>query len=75
MVIGASFYNPHAYWKIEKLDYICGIFSLLALLLWVITNEPLVAIIFAIISDILASIPTIIKAWKFPKSETTITYA
>ena len=65
-----SFVNRNSYWKLEKFDYICGTFSLLALILWGITKEPAIAIIFAILSDGFACVPTIAKAWKFPETET-----
>ncbi len=69
-----SFVNPKAYWKLEKTDYICGGFSVLALILWQITGEPRIAIVFAIISDFFASIPTILKSWKYPETETNLAY-
>ena len=74
-VFFASFYNPRAYWKLESFDYICGICSFLALILWAITKAPLVAIIFSIASYAFAAVPTIIKSWKYPKSESIGTYA
>ncbi len=69
LVFIASFINPNAYWKLERFDYICGIFSVLALVLWAITNEPMVAIAFAIASDGFAAVPTLIKGWKYPETE------
>ena len=75
LVLIASFINKNSYWKLEKYDYLCGGFSILALILWGITKEPTVAIIFALISDGFASIPTIIKSWKAPETETYTTYA
>lgn len=69
------FLNKNAYWKLELFDYVCGIFSLLALVLWWATNEPLIAIVFAIISDGFASLPTLIKSWKYPETETGTAYA
>jgi hypothetical protein len=74
LVLIASFFNKKSYWKLEKLDYLCGISSALALVLWAITKEPIVAIVFAIISDALACIPTIIKSWKYPETETVAAY-
>ena len=74
LVLLSSFVNPNAYWKLEKFDYLCGIFSLLALILWQLTDEPAVAIFLAIVSDIFASIPTIVKSWRFPKTETPLAY-
>jgi hypothetical protein len=37
--------------------------------LWWLTKEPMIAIIFAIISDIFAAIPTLIKWRKYPQTE------
>ena len=74
LVLIASFVNPNAYWKLEKFDYLCGFFSILALVLWGITKEPLVAIIFAMIGDGFAAMPTLIKSWKHPETETGLVY-
>ena len=74
LVFIASFLNKNSYWKLEIFDYLCGLFSFLALILWAITREPIVAIIFAIASDGFASIPTLIKSWKHPETETVAPY-
>jgi hypothetical protein len=39
------------------------------ILLWQITNDPVLAIVFSIAADILASLPTIRKAYYDPDSE------
>lgn len=70
LIFVASFFNKKSYWKLEKIDYICWISSVLALVLWRLTKEPAIAIIFAIISDIFAAIPTLIKWRKYPETET-----
>ncbi len=69
-----SLFNKKAYWKIEKFDYICGLFSILALIFWGVTKEPLVAIVFAILSDFFAGIITVKKAWLYPETEIYIPY-
>lgn len=74
LVFIASFVNPKAYWKLTSFDYLCGVCSILALILWAITREPLIAIIFAIASDGFAAIPTIIKSWKYPETESVAAY-
>jgi hypothetical protein len=74
MVFLSSFANRDAYWKLGVLDYLCGAFSALALILWAITKEPTIAIVLAIASDGLAAIPTLLKAWSFPETETGISY-
>ena len=70
LVFIVSFFNKNSYWKLERFDYLCGFFSLLALILWVVTKEPNIAIIFAILSDGSAAAPTLFKAWKYPETET-----
>ncbi len=74
LVFISSFLNKNAYWKLTATDYICGAMSVIALILWGITKEANLAIIFAILSDGLAAIPTIIKARKDPFSETITPY-
>lgn len=74
LIFLASFYNPKAYWKLGTFDYLCGLSSALALLLWYFTKEPIVAIIFAMASDFFAGFPTVIKSWRFPYTETGLAY-
>ena len=69
LVFAASFLSKKAYWKLSTFDYICGILSALALVFWYLTSNPNVAIIFAIVSDALAGVPTIIKALRNPETE------
>ncbi len=75
LVLTVSFRNPKAYWKLGKLDYACGAASVLALVLWAVTKEPLVALAFAIVSDGLAGVPTVVKSWRHPETETVHPYA
>ena len=70
----SSFVNPNAYWKLGALDYTCGALAVLALVLWAVTNDPVVAVVLSIAADALASFPTIVKSWKFPETETGFTY-
>lgn len=74
LVFLSSFINKKSFWKLEKFDYLCGFFSILALILWYLTNEPNIAILFAIISDGFAAIPSLIKSWKHPETETVSPY-
>jgi hypothetical protein len=69
LIFTASFLTKKAYWKLSKFDYVCGALSALALLLWYVTNDPSVAIVFAISSDGIATVPTLAKAWRHPETE------
>lgn len=69
MILIASFFAKKAYWKLSAFDYFCGVLSGLALFMWWLTKDPSVAIVFAIASDGLASVPTIRKSWSNPETE------
>ena len=56
------------------MDIICGILSALGIVLWLTTRIGNVAILFAILADGLAAIPTIIKSYKFPETESYLVY-
>jgi hypothetical protein len=69
LILLASSLNKRAYWKLSAFDYACGALSALALVLWYVTENPNVAIVFAIFSDALAATPTLRKAWRKPQTE------
>lgn len=66
----ASFINRNSYWQLGAFDYSCGALSVLALVLWYLTKDPTIAIVFAIASDFVAGVPTLMKCWKQPLTET-----
>ncbi len=70
----ASFINKKSYWKIKKLDLVCGGLSIIGLIGWQITKADNIAIIFSIIADLLASWPTIIKSYEHPETENYLIY-
>lgn len=74
LVFLASFVNRRSYWKLTTFDAVCGFFSLLALAAWGIVGIPRLAILLAATGDGFAALPTIRKAWKYPETETGITY-
>lgn len=73
-ILIASFFSRKAYWKLTSFDYFCGFFSALALVLWLITKEANIAIIFAIAGDGFASVPTLKKAWTNPETESVMPF-
>lgn len=75
LVFFSSFVDKNAYWQLKNYDYLCGIFSALAIIFWVVTKDPLTAIILAIASDLIAAIPTFAKCWVSPETESGIAYA
>ena len=69
-----AFIVPQSYWKLSKFDFACGGLSLIALFAWLGANSPVLAILLAATADLLATLPTIIKAWKYSETETVYTY-
>lgn len=64
----------YGYKKYGKLDFICLALALGAIVLWQVTSVPLVAMWMAVAADFIAAIPTLVKAYKDPKSETPLAY-
>lgn len=69
LIFIASFVNKKTYWKITKPDIICGALAIVGLMLWQVTNIGNLAILFSILADGIAGIPTIIKSYKEPETE------
>ena len=74
MVFIVSILKRNGYWKLNTFDITCGIISLSSLVIYVMTRNLEISILFAIISDSLAYIPTIKKTWRFPETETGLMY-
>lgn len=75
MIFLASYVNKDSYWKLGRFDWACGASALLALVLWYVTKDPLVAVVFAVIADLLAALPTVVKTWSHPETESPGVYA
>ena len=69
LILIASFVNPASAWRLTRFDACCGCLSLAGLGLWYLTRAGDVAIVFAILADGLAAVPTLIKAAVAPESE------
>lgn len=74
LVLIASFFNRKSYWKLGTLDWICGALALLGCFLWQVTEEPNLALAFAIAADLLAGVPTFVKAYQAPETESPWTF-
>ena len=69
LVFVGSFFNKQSQWKITKFDIICGTLSVTGILFWYLTQVGNIAIICSILADWLASVPTLVKAYKRPETE------
>jgi hypothetical protein len=74
LVFIASFHNRRAVWKIGRLDYACGLLSAAGTAGWLVTRSGVVAIVAAIVADGLAGLPTVVKSWTTPQSESASSY-
>ena len=70
----ASFVNKKAEWKLTGFDLMCGALSIIGLVLWFITKSGNIAIIFSILADGLAAMPTIVKSFNYPETESAWPY-
>ncbi len=75
LIVAASFLNRKAYWKSEPRDYYLMAAAIVGIVLWAITNNPNLALLFSLLADILAGLPTLIKAYRHPESESGVAYA
>jgi len=75
LIVLASFLNKKAYWKTQKSDYILMAAAFAGILAWFITDEPNLAILLVLVADLCAGIPTVIKSFKYPETESWIAYA
>ncbi len=74
LIFLASFVNKKAEWKITNFDIACGVLSLLGLFFWFVTKIGNIAIIFSIMADGLAALPTLKKSYYYPKTENVWIY-
>jgi hypothetical protein len=65
----ASFANRAAYWRIGPFDTACGVLSVAAVAGWALTRSGVIAIVFAIVADAVAGVPTLVKTWRRPETE------
>lgn len=71
VVLGLAGYG---YKKYRPLDFVCLALALGAIALWQMTKDPAVALWMSVAADVLAAVPTFIKAYRDPKSETLSAY-
>ncbi len=69
LIFIATFLNKKSEWKLTKFDLTCGGLSILGFILWQITRVGDLAIALSIAADALAGVPTVIKAYKYPETE------
>lgn len=74
LVFLASFVNKKSVWKLGMFDVVCGGLALVGLVLWFLTRTSEVAIAFSIAADGFAALPTVVKAFKAPETESYLIF-
>ena len=73
-VLLSSFLSRNGYWKLGRLDFVCLGLSVISITFWLALASPLYSLFFAILADIFAATPTIVKCYKYPDTETGSVY-
>lgn len=60
--------------SIDRADTACFLLALMALVLWLFADQPLIAVITLSAADMLGFAPTIRKSWRKPFEETLFSY-
>lgn len=74
LVFLSSFVNKNSVWKLTRFDMICGLLSLVGVIAWFVTRTGEVAILFSIVADGLALLPTLRKSFEDPESESDLVF-
>lgn len=71
LVVATALTRRQAHWKVGRFDLVCGTVSVVALILWRLTGDGAVAITFALLADLLAATPTVVKSYRYPQTESS----
>jgi len=67
-VVGLCLFG-YGYGKYGWLEWTCTALAVVAIVSWQTTQQPVLAILFAVLADALAATPTVVKAFRDPWSE------
>lgn len=74
-IVGFSLIKKTGVWATGKYDYVFFALGILGLILWQVLDLPVLALICAITADLFFGLPTVIKTYKNPASETVFVWA
>jgi hypothetical protein len=69
LVVITALLRRNARWKYGWLDLICAVFAAATLLCYFAVKDPAWVIIFATATDVVATLPTAVKLYKYPETE------
>ena len=61
--------------KYTLFDGVCQAVAIIGVILWQLANNPNIALLFVILVDVSAVLPTLRHAYRYPKEETWLTFA
>ena len=74
IVFVVSFVNEKAVWRIGKADWACGALALAGTAVWATTKVGAIGLAASLGADLTAGIPTFVKSWRQPESESVGVY-
>jgi hypothetical protein len=74
VVAGVTVLRDRTASQLTPLTTTCAAFAVVGLILWQVTKNPVLAIAFCIIADAFATVPTLAKAYRDPRSEYATPY-
>ena len=74
-IAGYSIIRKVGVWSTGPHDVVFFGLGIVGLILWQVLNEPVIAIVCAILADLFFGLPTIIKTYKDPSTETPFVWA
>ncbi|MCF7834071.1 MAG: hypothetical protein K9L98_01020 [Candidatus Pacebacteria bacterium] len=75
LIAGYSIVRKVGVWSTGIYDFIFFGFGIIGLVLWQVLNMPVIALVCAIMADLSFGLPTIIKTYKDPSTETPFVWA
>ena len=69
MICVAALYKDRSRSHFTTFNVGCGMLAIIGVILWQLTEQPILAIVFSILADIFGSIPTLIKSYYRPHTE------
>jgi hypothetical protein len=62
-------FRGYGYKKYGWFDYFCLVAAIASIVVWQVTQNPIWALIIAVTANLFATLPTVVKAYKEPKTE------
>ncbi|SIS20352.1 hypothetical protein [Williamsia sterculiae] len=74
IVLITALSTRHHYTDLRRSDRTCAALAVIALVVWWGMGDAPIAVVVAVAADALAAAPTVVKAWKLPRTENVLFY-